>query len=151
MKPRVFITYPIDSTPDKGNEICRRMETLVKSCGCECFGAGIGGNPIVKDFTLPICKMIIANDLTQCLSCHCTVAITDLETFSVGTWIEVFKAYERGQNIILYVTNSNIIRSVFLSGICTQVVRSDEELRACLNNLKKGFDSENLLKDYYKE
>lgn len=144
MQLKVFLACSIDSG---GMHWKLNRETLVKlceDCGCEVMAAGEGQNPIISSSApKSLCKIVMNHDLTEQRKAHVTLVATELEEFSVGTWIEMWEAYKLGQYIILFVAcgfEAREVRSVFLRGLADEIItdRDLDALESRLRELQEG-------------
>ena len=138
MVPRIFLASAIDEDESRGSRVRSYYSNLIKECGCEVLGAGIGENPIISTSSpRSVCKSIIRHDLNEQFSCHATLVVTDGKTLAVGTWIELWEAYKLGQFIILFVENSREVKSIFLKGLVDISPKTELELRQILVHLSR--------------
>lgn len=85
---------------------------------------------------------IFSQDRLLVESCHILLIVHDLETHSVGTWVELTWARDKGLYTILFVTNPKYtsgdqIGNAFLQRMCDTTIFSDperEKLRGLLGN-----------------
>ena len=144
-KPTVFIAAAIDSLEDRGQSIRKELKEVIESCGLNVSAAGIFKNPVidVEKSSHFLKRTIVALDIQELKKCQITLVVTDLRTFSVGTWIEMWEARQMGQYILLYITNKNKIANIFLESLVDKIIYSNEELEGFLktyenNNRKTG-------------
>lgn len=130
MKPIIFIATAIDSSPDRGMGIRKELIKILKK-KYNVVGAGIAQNPIIdldKSTTLRK-KEIVAQDIQEARNADIILVVTDLNTFSVGTWCEVWEGYMRGRIITLYITGRKKLRNIFLETICHHVIYDIKTLK----------------------
>ena len=137
MKHRIFLSVPIDSKENRGEEIRTQLVKLIEECGHEVIGAGIADNPIIPlDADWNLCKTVACHDLNEQKKCTVTITAIDGKTFSVGTPIEFYTGYLLGQYSIVYVTNPKYtITSVFLKAFADVIIFNENKLRLVLKSI----------------
>lgn len=86
---------------------------------------------------------IVSKDRLLLESCQVLLIVNDLETFSVGTWVELAWAWEKGLYTILFVTDPyytsrDMVENAFLQRMCDTIICSGkEELRQLLESFFK--------------
>ena len=122
MKKTIFVASAIDDLPDKGMEIRLQMECVLGKY-YNLIGAGFGKNPIINFNNSRLRKKeIMDNDIKVIRKADIFLIVTDLKTFSVGTWAEMWEAYTRGIPVSLYITGNKELHNIFLESICSHIV-----------------------------
>lgn len=141
---KVYYAGAIDSVDDKGRTDRDYFKKIVEECGFEIVGAGFGDNPIISTRSpLSLQREIVREDLKLLEKSDIFLVVTDLKTFSVGSWIEMHEASKRGQPIVTFIKNEegdknkNKVRNIFINTYSDKIIHDDiDELKDALKNMK---------------
>ena len=152
---KVYYAGAIDSVDDKGRTDRDYFKKIVEECGWEIVGAGFGDNPIISiHSSSSLQREIVREDLKLLEKSDIFLVVTDLKTFSVGSWIEMHEASKRGQPIVTFIKNEkgdkdkdknknknkknkDKVRNIFINTYSDKIIHDDiDELKDTLKNMK---------------
>jgi len=135
MKLKVFIASAIDEDQSRGQDVRDRIGKIIRDCGHEVLGAGIGDNPIIAtDSSKALCRVIARHDLMEQGHAHVTITVIDGKTPVVGTPIEFYNGWQCGQYSIVYAVGCQV-NSIFIKAFADVIVHSEMDLREILQEL----------------
>jgi len=135
MRKVLFIASAIDSLDDRGIPLKKEFQKIVEESGWEAIGAGLKNNPIIDiDTNRKRKREIISHDLEEIKRADLVLVITDLKTFTVGTWIEMWEAFKLKKKIILFSTSPEKIKNIFITALVERIFVKKEQLKEYLEN-----------------
>jgi nucleoside 2-deoxyribosyltransferase len=131
---KVYIAQAIDSNPEGVIENINNFANILIEYGLDVRGAGIPPSPIIgPDTNIERKKVIVAYDLTVLRGCDILLVISDLDTFALGTMMEMEYARQLGLYIILYCPSK--CKNIFADKTVDKEVHSEFELRCLLRSI----------------
>jgi nucleoside 2-deoxyribosyltransferase len=102
-----------------------KVGLIVKDPLIERKSKDLGSNPTSEGIAY-----VVRNDRLLVESCHVLLIVTDMVTPTIGTWVEMGWAFDKGMFIILYVENDDYpktkrVRSAFPRRMCDHIIYND--------------------------
>lgn len=135
---KVYYSHPVDALRDKGQSH-RDNVNLIKQCGWEVCGPGIGDTPIINasESTFEVKKLIVERELKRIRESDLILIITDLKSFSAGSWMEYQYARSLGKKTIVFVKSKDKVKNIFIETTADKIIyNSKRELKKELDKIR---------------